>query len=130
MFVKKAPVLPGGTILIDASGSMGDFDEIIKWMETSPFGTIAYYAGDTYRGCGWLYVYARKGWHAPEVKHLPDRENVVDGPAMDWLMKQARPRTFVTDRQFCGAADSTMQVVRLRRLEKQGELEVRDYRFE
>lgn len=129
MFVRRAAIEPGGTILIDASGSMGDFDEVTKWAEKAPFGTIAYYAGtdSPTNAKGWLYVYARNGRRAKEIVAPPIRGNTVDGPAMDWLMQQPQPRIMVTDRQFCGAYDSDAQIVRLRRLEREKEIKVVNY---
>ena len=126
LFMKRTPNEPGGTILIDASGSMGSFDQVTQWCEKAPFGQIAYYAGRDF-GKGWLYIYARDGRRArvpvePEVKG-----NTVDGPAMDWLLKQPGPRIMVTDREFCGAKDSHAQVVRLQNLERQGLIKVLDY---
>jgi hypothetical protein len=125
MFVRRAAIEAGGTILIDASGSMGSWENVSSWCEKAPFGTIAYYAGDNVKG--WLYVYARNGKRAAEIVP-PDRAgNTVDGPAIDWLMQQPGPRTMVTDREFCGAWDSTAQVVRLQLLEAAGEITVVDY---
>jgi hypothetical protein len=129
LFIKKNPTMPGGAILIDASGSMGDFDQIAKWCEAAPFGTIAYYAGhDNGSGAGQLFVYARNGRRALEIVEPDSRGNQVDGPAMDWLMQQPKPRIMVTDRGFCGAPDSVAQTVRLRQLEKRGEIVVKNYR--
>ena len=126
LFVKKSPNKPGGTILIDASGSMGSWDNIKKWCEEAPYGTIAYYAGRM--GKGQLYIYARKGFRAAEIVHTEGRDNVVDGPAMDWLMTQPRPRVMVTDRGFCSASDSLAQIARLGVLERQKQIEVRNYK--
>jgi hypothetical protein len=49
---------------------------------------------------------------------------------MTWLMMQAAPRTFVTDREFCDAPDSHAQVARLRQLERAGEIKVVNYNNE
>jgi hypothetical protein len=125
MFVRRAAIEAGGTILIDASGSMGSWDNVKQWCEKAPFGTIAYYAGGSYSG--WLYVYARNGKRAAEIVPPRSGGNTVDGPALDWLMQQPGPRTMVTDREFCGAWDSTAQVVRLECLEAAGEVTVVDY---
>ena len=125
-FVRRSPQEPGGTILIDASGSMGNFDYIKGWCERAPFGTIAYYAGNG-GSKGWLYVYARDGMRSREIVEPPSRGNTVDGPAMDWLMRQEGPRIMVTDKEFCDAIDSDAQVVRLENLEARGEIEVLNY---
>ena len=124
-FTRRRPTEPGGTILIDASGSMGDWEQVQQWCETAPFATVAYYAG--YSRGGQLIVYAREGYRAPEIMPPIGRNNVIDGPALDWLMKQEGPRIMITDREFCGAHDSIAQRIRLANLENAGEIEVRDY---
>jgi hypothetical protein len=125
-FVRRSPQEPGGTILVDASGSMGGWDQVKGWCEKSPFGTIAYYAGDGHSK-GWLYVYARDGMRAREIVEPDSQGNTVDGPAMDWLMSQEAPRIMVTDRGFCDVADSMTQVVRLENFEARGEITVVNY---
>ena len=125
LFVRRTPQEPGGTILIDASGSMGDMDNIAGWVQRAPFGTIAYYAGSG--SAGWLWIFAREGRCAKEVIHPPGRGNLVDGPAITWLMQQPAPRIMVTDREFCDARDSTAQIARLAQLEGAGEVTVLNY---
>lgn len=125
IFTKRARIEPGGTILIDASGSMGGWENVSKWLEEAPFSTVAYYAGHGARGQ--LFVYARKGRRAAQFAEPDGGDNTVDGPAINWLMKERAPRIMVTDRGFCGAADSEAQVLRLATLEAAGEIEVRDY---
>ena len=126
LFMKRVPNEPAGTILIDASGSMGSFDQVTQWCEKAPFGQIAYYAGKDY-GKGWLYIYAKDGRRAKEPVEPEVKGNTVDGPAIDWLMQQLKPRIMVTDREFCGAFDSDAQIMRLDQLERQGEIKVLDY---
>lgn len=126
IFLRRSPQEPGGTILVDASGSMGSWDRVKEWCEKAPFGTIAYYSGTT-RNKGKLFVYARNGRRAQDIVDPHGGNNIVDGPAMDWLMSQARPRLFITDRGFCGAPDSHAQVARLEVLERSGEITVKDY---
>ena len=130
LFVKRSPQKPAGTILVDASGSMGHFDLIKNLCERAPFGTIAYYAGsdDATDPYGWLYVYARNGRRAMEIVEPELRGNTVDGPAIDWLLSQKAPRVLITDREFCGAKDSRVQVERLKVLEGQGAIKVENYR--
>jgi len=127
LFLRRAPVEPGGTILIDASGSMGDFSQVEKWAEKAPFATVAYYSGRDGGGEGWLYVYARHGFRAAKAVEPFRRGNLVDGLALDWLMKQEGPRVMITDREFCGAADSDAQILRLSLLERDGEITVKPY---
>jgi hypothetical protein len=125
LFIRRTPTEPGGTILIDASGSMGDFKHITKWLKRAPFGQIAYYAGNGSRG--WLWIFARDGRRAEKPPEPTARGNTVDGPALTWLMQQPGPRIFVTDRGFCDCVDSHAQAARLARLESDGELVVENY---
>jgi hypothetical protein len=125
LFVRRSIQEPGGTILIDASGSMGEWSQVSDWCKKAPFATVAYYAGNSRKG--WLYVYARDGFRASKIEKPPSGGNTVDGPAITWLMQQPGPRTMITDRQFCGASDSTAQIMRLAVLEQQGEITVLDY---
>ena len=125
LFVRRTPREIQGTILVDASGSMGDWSQVKKWCEKAPFGTIAYYAGNG--SSGKLFVYARNGKRAEKIVNPHMGGNTVDGPAMDWLMTQAKPRRMITDRGFCDVADSQEQVLRLELLERAGEIEVLDY---
>jgi hypothetical protein len=125
-FLRRMPVVPGGTILVDASGSMGDWDNVKKWCVDAPQATIAYYAGGYSEG--WLYIYAMNGYRAAEIRKPDSGNNVVDGRAIDWLMSQPGPRIMITDREFCGSPDSNLQVMRLANLEKEGEITVLDYK--
>lgn len=112
IFIDKAKRVTG-TVLIDASGSMNfereDIEDIVKLL---PASTIAIYSGTNHPEkftkddtVGYLHVIAKNGkW----VREIPDiyefRNNIVDGPAIDWLAKQAEPRILVSDLQFTGVA--------------------------
>ena len=98
-----------GTVLIDVSGSMSlseeDVQEII---ETLPASTVAIYSGDSdadekepNQVKGTLRVVGKNGRY---VKYIPDHgyHNLIDGPAIEWLGKQAEPRILVSDLQFTG----------------------------
>jgi hypothetical protein len=125
IFIKQTIRDPAGVILIDASGSMGSFEIVSKWVKRSPFATVAYYAGN--QNGGQLFIYARNGFRSHEMPRPKTRANAVDGKALDWLMSQDGPRVFITDREFCGASDSHLQIMRLDNLEKCGEVTVLDY---
>jgi hypothetical protein len=125
LFMRRAAREAGGTILVDASGSMGDFSEVTRWIEKAPFGTIAYYAGGSTKG--WLWICAKNGRRARKLEQPPSCGNTVDGLAINWLLSQPTPHVMVTDRGFCGAPDSQDQVFRLARLERQGKITVHDY---
>jgi hypothetical protein len=128
-FVRRTCIEPQGTILVDASGSMGDWEQIERLVQSAPFATVAYYSGNGSNE-GWLYVFARGGFRAAEIVKPPCAGNTVDGLAIDWLMEQQGPRVMITDRGFCDAEDSEAQIMRLEVLERSGEVEVRMYEKE
>lgn len=125
-FLRRMPIVPGGTFLVDASGSMGSWDNVKKWCVEAPQATVAYYAGGHEEG--WLYIYASCGYKAADIVQPQGGNNIVDGRAIDWLMSQPGPRFMITDREFCGSPDSRLQVMRLANLEKAGEITVLDYK--
>jgi hypothetical protein len=107
----------GGTVLIDASGSMGLNDKSLYDIAVDvPMGTVAYYsstsdaAAPPYglfdKWCGHLVVYAQKGRvRAPRpAEALPFRfgGNLIDYHAIAWLLKQRAPRYLVFDGGFTG----------------------------
>ena len=112
----------GGTVLIDVSGSMSlsnyDIEKLVRLL---PASTIAMYSGTVdgyswdnlkeYKGSytyptpdnytGELHILAEKGkWVGDIPRHAG--ENIVDGPAIDWLSTQAQPRILVSDLQVSG----------------------------
>lgn len=96
----------GGTVLIDASGSMcfGQA-ELQRITATAPLATVAIYAG---RGVsGTLAIVAARGRMASsnDIGALLGRGNVVDGPALRWLAQQAEPRIWISDGHVTGAHD-------------------------
>lgn len=104
----------GGTVLIDASGSM-DFstDDLAAVIAAAPGATIAAYAGSRDRGR--LIIVAANGKMATAdaievgLTAPGDGErmhgNVVDGPALRWLAKQPGPRIWVSDGIVTGRDD-------------------------
>ena len=113
----------GGTVLIDASGSMLiDDSQLYSIAQHIPAGKIAYYSGtqDYWRGdsddvnnpawleenwCGHLVVYANAGRiRSDRGCSLPFRKsgNLVDYAAILWLLKQPAPRYLVFDTGFTG----------------------------
>lgn len=113
----------GGTVLIDASGSMGLSDQALYDIATIiPAGTVAYYSGKhddwghSFKSgdgletewIGHLVIYAHHGKIRQERKNeaLPFRflANLVDLNALMWLLKQPRPRWIVTDWGFTGTS--------------------------
>ncbi len=94
----------GGTILIDASGSM-DFsgEDILEIMKLLPAVNIAMYNGSYNHGD--LRIIAKNGMRVNDTyleKHS-GRGNVVDGPALEWLATMPARRIWVSDMHVFGA---------------------------
>jgi hypothetical protein len=94
-----------GTVLIDCSGSMRltpeDVDKILRrW----PAVTVATYAGESDRGQLWIIAKKGKRARANDIKP-PGGGNVVDGPCLDWLAKQRKPRVWISDGGVTGIGD-------------------------
>lgn len=103
----------GGTILIDASGSMGIEDDALdELMTLAPYGNIAYYDGCDARprDKGDIVVVAERGRQADlktipvGKKGRPERhgDNIVDLQGMQWMMTHPKPWYYLTDGQFTG----------------------------
>ena len=105
----------GGTVLIDGSGSMHfSSEDIENLVHILPASTVAMYQGiddgdladidwkdtDT-TPTGVLGILANKGKWVEEIPSY-GYNNIIDGPAMDWLGKQQEPRIIVTDMQVSG----------------------------
>ena len=114
----------GGTVLIDASGSMEfDADDIEQLVHILPASTCAMYQGhrdDDLADMDWsdtdkeptgtLGIIASKGKWVEEIPYY-GYNNIIDGPAMDWLGKQQEPRIIVTDMQVSGISRDGKHVV-------------------
>lgn len=105
VFTTKKTRPGGGTVLIDASGSMHLSDaQILAIMTALPGALIATYCGNqgslgTAEPYGELRIIAKDGKRAEE-RDLTERafgENMVDGPALRWLAAQPGPRFWVSD---------------------------------
>lgn len=102
IFKQKQRVL-GGTVLIDASGSMSFTGiDILEIMELLPAVTIAMYNGTGYEGN--LRVIARNGMRVSEERldEWCGIGNVIDGPALRWLAAQTEKRIWVSDMKVFG----------------------------
>ena len=101
----------GGTVLIDASGSMGlSAEEIRAILDRAPAATVAMYSGNA-RGTGTITTIAKAGRMATDREIDRRRSqvgggNIIDGPALRWLAKQAEPRTWICDGIVTGKGDS------------------------
>jgi len=105
----------GGTILVDASASMGLTEEALNtFLRDAPALTLAFYnAPNDYSYYGNIYIYAANGFRAFgfNQSELMDGRingkllsrayygygNVIDYQAMVWLSKQPGPRYLLTD---------------------------------
>lgn len=98
--------VPGGTVLIDNSGSMGfTAQQVKRIMMLAPAATIAYYEGNGTDGR--LVIAAKRGKIMDEAgMHRKWGDNTVDGPALVWLAGQAAPRYWVSDEGVTGRGSS------------------------
>jgi hypothetical protein len=103
----------GGTILIDASGSMCLSDnDLYQLAEKVPAGSVAYFSGKVdgwyEKGQDWygdLVIYSHHGKiRRDNGTKLPFRwgGNLVDYPAVRWLLQQPGPRHFICDGNYTG----------------------------
>lgn len=96
-----------GTVLIDASGSMGVSPErLASLCKNIPAATVAYYSGgdeDHANGaCGDLVVYAKDKMRVDQGAPHHHGGNGVDGAAIAWLLEQEGPHVLVSDQGFGG----------------------------
>jgi hypothetical protein len=104
---------PGGTLLIDGSGSMSwSLEKTRQLIDVCPALTVAIYSSraDNQRA-GVLTILARNGRACDptfdyETKHWHGGGNVVDGPALEWLCKQQGPRVWFSDGQVSGSNEN------------------------
>lgn len=98
----------GGSVLIDASGSMSlSTDDIGALVRAAPGATVAAYCGKGDRGSLWILA---AGGKMADLKAWASERctgNIVDGPALKWLALQARPRIWVSDGGVSGSGDNS-----------------------
>lgn len=99
--VKMRHEEPGGTFLLDGSGSMGIRSEKLALiLEKIPSATIAYYSGDVNEENNGLKIYAQNGYRS-SIRQLPNGgSNDWDHQALQWLLTKKPPLFFITDEQF------------------------------
>ena len=100
----------GGTILIDASGSMHfTGQDILEVMQLLPAVTIAMYndRGEGYE-TGALRIIGQNGKRVDQeyLNRWTGGGNLVDGPALAWLAKQPPKRIWVSDMYVFGKHNS------------------------
>lgn len=99
---REYAIRPGfsGTVLVDASGSMGwNESTLSRFCELCPGALVAYYSGG--RGKGNLVIAARDGRRIGSITHKMGG-NEIDLPAMRWLHRQQGPHVYIGDGGFCG----------------------------
>ena len=105
--------LHGASLLVDCSGSMRlEPDDIDAIIATLPAALIGLYSAK--RDAGTLAIVAARGRIASPVPHMGmiyGSCNVVDGPALEWLARQPRPRIWVCDGHVTGVGDQTDAVL-------------------
>jgi len=110
---KRGP--SGGSVLIDASGSMSlsaaDIDRIIA---SAPLATtVAVYSGSDDEGE--LRVVVRDGYRASPADLDPyGSGNIVDLPALEWLSDQPAPRVWISDGGVTGCGDISTKAIQAR----------------
>ena len=109
----------GGTMLLDASGSMSiPTDTLAELLQEAPDTRIAIYAACGQRSdLGELAIVSRNGRIATQRQvHVwrmrAGGGNGVDGPALLWLGRQSEPRTWVCDGVVTGTNDRTGEGMR------------------
>ena len=111
VFSKKTKVY-GGTVLIDASGSMNfDGNDILEIMNEVPAVTIAMYNGMGRHGN--LRIIARNGRRVDDdyIDYHSGRGNVIDKPALEWLGRQEPKRLWVSDMYVVPTNETSRQAL-------------------
>jgi hypothetical protein len=109
----------GGTILLDCSGSMGlPIKDIDNLLYRAPMLTVACYAGNKDIETGSLAIFIKNGILAS--KHTVENwyeercgGNIIDGPALRWLIKQQQPRIWISDGRVTGIDDTSAKNLNL-----------------
>lgn len=96
----------GGTILIDESGSMHfDSEQMARIIAAAPGALIASYSGRG--GEGRLRIIGEHGKSVEDGQVFQGLGgNIIDGPALEWLATQRRPRLWVSDGKVTGVGDN------------------------
>lgn len=100
--------VPGGTVLIDASGSMDwNRNDLLEIVKNAPGATVACYDGEREGQRGVLRILYDKGNIVEDrfIQRACDGANLIDGPALRWLNKQAGPRIWISDGSVTGIGE-------------------------
>ena len=96
----------GGTVLIDCSGSMSlASEDIKKILELSPGACVAVYSGNDRDGVLRILATGGRQVEGRWIGAPAGGANIIDGPALQWLSKQQKPRVWVSDGQVTGIHD-------------------------
>jgi hypothetical protein len=98
---------PGGTVVIDSSGSMGLTPEAIRQMvEHAPGCVVANYSGTGNYGV--IRILAKDGKRVQDdLCHAPcGHGNIIDYPALRWAYRLSHPRIWISDLGVTGVNDS------------------------
>lgn len=102
----------GGTVLIDASGSMSLLQsEIMDIVRASPAATVACYSGSGSAGKLRILVHDGKRVEDQLMDSPGGGGNIVDGPALVWLSEQAEPRYWVSDGYVTGSHECRNEAI-------------------
>jgi len=128
LFARRLREKAGGTLLIDASGSMGASKANLSQLcALVPSATVAYYSGrGKAKGDLNVYAYEGKRYNGELPSETLHGGNDVDLAAIRWLMKQAKPWTLVSDLEFCGGpiGSETVAFALVERASQRGDLTV------
>lgn len=95
-----------GSLLLDASGSMGLTQAMIKQIvERVPAAIVAVYGGNGNSGKVRLVAKGGKMAIAEKAYASPGGANCVDGPGLEWLGLQPLPRIWISDGGVTGHGD-------------------------
>lgn len=100
-----------GTLLIDYSGSMNlSIKEIDNILQNSPGSLISIYSGDINSNTGILHIIAKNNRRLQNIsKSLGG--NIVDYPALKWLIKQKPPFYWLCDGGVTGKSDHYIKII-------------------
>jgi len=128
LFIRHVKQDPGGTVVIDASGSMGANKKNLSALcKLIPTATVAYYSGREHaKGILTIYAFQGKRFNGKLPSDTLRGGNSVDLPAVKWLLAQRKPWIFVSDMQFCGGNIGSEIVAKalVERAKNRGELEL------
>lgn len=109
---------PGGSVRIDASGSMSLMPaDLLKIVTAAAGALVACYNGKS-EGWGAIRALARDGLRVPDRlvrAPLESAGNVIDGPALRWLAARPTPLIWVSRRKRATSPSSRSRRVGARR---------------